>query len=75
MYTIKQASSHEKLSQVWGNSLDHGEEERRDEAWIAAAAGDEGSRFLPFRKLEVLVAEEAVVAVGDDVCVIDIAPP
>ena len=24
--------------------------------------------------LEVLVAEEAVVAVGDDVCVIDIAP-
>ena len=38
-----------------GNPLDRGERERRDEAWIAAAALAAGSRFLPFRNLDVLL--------------------
>ena len=38
-----------------GNPLDRGERERRDEAWIAAAARAAGSRYLPFRNLEVLL--------------------
>ena len=40
-----------------GNPLDRGERERRDEAWIAAAARAPGSRFLPFRNLDVLLNE------------------
>ena len=40
-----------------GNPLDRGEPERRDEAWIEAVARDGASRFLPFRKLDVLVAD------------------
>ena len=40
-----------------GNPLDRGEQERRDEAWIEAVARDGASRFLPFRKLDVLVAD------------------
>jgi len=40
-----------------GNPLDRGERERRDEAWIAAAARAAGSRFLPFCNLEVLLNE------------------
>ena len=40
-----------------GNPLDRGERERRDEAWIDAAGRAASSRFLPFRKLDVLVAD------------------
>ena len=40
-----------------GNPLDRGERERRDEAWIAAAARAAESRFLPFRNLEVLLSD------------------
>lgn len=40
-----------------GNPLDRGERERRDEAWIAASERADGSRFLPFRELEVLINE------------------
>ncbi|MDD9988729.1 MAG: NAD(+) diphosphatase [Spirochaetaceae bacterium] len=42
-----------------GNPLDRGEQERRDEAWIEAVARDDASRFLPFRELEVLVADHS----------------
>ena len=38
-----------------GNPLDRGERERRDEAWVTAAAHAAGSRFLPFRNLDVLL--------------------
>ena len=40
-----------------GNPLDRGEQERRDEAWIESAAREHGSTFLPFRNLDVLVAD------------------
>ena len=45
------------LHRFAGNPLDRGEQERRDEAWIEAVARDGASRFLPFRKLDVLVAD------------------
>ncbi len=38
-----------------GNPLDRAERERRDEAWIHRAETAAGSRFLPFRDLEVLI--------------------
>ena len=38
-----------------GNPLYRGERERRDEAWIHRAETAAGSRFLPFRDLEVLI--------------------
>ena len=47
-----------------GNPLDRGERERRDEAWLQAAARAAGSRFLPFRDLEVLLHESAQPALG-----------
>ena len=47
-----------------GNPLDRGERERRDEAWIAAAVRASGSRFLPFRNLDVLIDESAQPRLG-----------
>ena len=47
-----------------GNPLDRGERERRDEAWLEAAGGAAGSRFLPFRDLEVLLHERAQAELG-----------
>ena len=47
-----------------GNPLDRGERERRDEAWIAAAACAAGSRFLPFCNLEVLLNDLPQPALG-----------
>ena len=47
-----------------GNPLDRGERERRDEAWLEAAGRVPGSRFLPFRNLEVLLHEYAQPALG-----------
>ena len=47
-----------------GNPLDRGERERRDEAWIEAARCAAGSRFLPFRDLEVLLHERAQPQLG-----------
>ena len=52
------------LHRFAGNPLDRGEQERRDEAWIDTAAGDEGSRFLPFRNLDVLVADQPQPRLG-----------
>ena len=47
-----------------GNPLDRGERERRDEAWIAAAARAAESRFLPFRNLDVLLNEHPQPGLG-----------
>ena len=47
-----------------GNPLDRGERERRDEAWIAAAERAAGSRFLPFRNLEVLIDDHRQPGLG-----------
>lgn len=47
-----------------GNPLDRGERERRDEAWIAAAQHAAGSRFLPFKDLEVLLDEQPYPRLG-----------
>ena len=47
-----------------GNPLDRGERERRDEAWIEAAGRAAGSRFLPFRDLEVLLHERSQPGLG-----------
>ena len=47
-----------------GNPLDRGERERRDEAWLEAAGGAAGSRFLPFRDLEVLLHESTQPQLG-----------
>ena len=47
-----------------GNPLDRAEQERRDEAWIATSARDDASRFLPFRKLEVLVTDHREPRLG-----------
>ncbi len=47
-----------------GNPLDRGERERRDEAWIDAAVRAPGSRFLPFRNLEVLLNDRPPPGLG-----------
>ena len=47
-----------------GNPLDRGERERRDEAWIAAAARAADSRWLPFRHLEVLLDDQPQPGLG-----------
>ena len=47
-----------------GNPLDRGESQRRDEAWLVSAARAAGSRFLPVRKLEVLLDGEPQPALG-----------
>ena len=47
-----------------GNPLDRGERERRDEAWIEAAGGAAGSRFLPFRNLDVLLNDASQPGLG-----------
>jgi NAD+ diphosphatase len=47
-----------------GNPLDRGERERRDEAWIAAAARAVESRFLPFRDLDVLFNDRPQPGLG-----------
>ena len=41
-----------------GNPLDRAARERRDPAWLAARLADPASRFLSFRQLRPLVAEE-----------------
>jgi len=46
------------------NPLDRGERERRDEEWIAQAARNPHSRFLPFRDLNVLLAGHDQPALG-----------
>ncbi len=40
-----------------GNPLDRGDQERRDEQWIADMANDRTSRFLPLKDLSVLVSQ------------------
>ena len=47
-----------------GNPLDRAERERRDEAWIAAAAGAADSRLLPFRNLDVLLTGDPQPRLG-----------
>ena len=47
-----------------GNPLDRGERERRDEAWIEASGRAAGSRFLPFRNLEVLLHDRPQPGLG-----------
>ena len=47
-----------------GNPLDRGERERRDEAWVAAAARAAGSRFLPFSNLDVLLRDHPRPGLG-----------
>ena len=46
------------------NPLDRGERERRDEEWIAQAARNPDTRFLPFRDLNVLLAGHDQPALG-----------
>ena len=46
------------------NPLDRGERERRDEEWIRRMESDAGSRFLPFRDLNVLLTGDAQPALG-----------
>ena len=41
-----------------GNPLDRAEYQRRDPAWLAEREQDPGSRFLPFRELDVLLEGE-----------------
>jgi len=41
-----------------GNPLDRADAQRRDEAWLRAAEKDSASRFLPFYKLNALVARD-----------------
>lgn len=40
-----------------GNPLDRGDQERRDEQWIADMTNDRSSRFLPLNDLDVLVSQ------------------
>lgn len=40
-----------------GNPLDRGDQERRDEQWIADMTNDRSSRFLPLKDLNVLVSQ------------------
>ena len=47
-----------------GNPLDRGDRERRDEGWIERAGRDPGSRFLPFRDLEVLIEDSPQPRLG-----------
>ncbi len=41
-----------------GNPLDRAQKERLDDAWLAAALADAGSRYLPLHKLDVLVKKD-----------------
>ena len=41
-----------------GNPLDRAEHQRRDADWLAARERDPGSRLLPLRQLDVLLADE-----------------
>ena len=52
------------LHRFAGNPLDRGEQERRDEGWIEVAARDDTSRFVPFRNLDVLVADHPHLRLG-----------
>ena len=47
-----------------GNPLDRGERERRDEAWIHRAETAAGSRYLPFRNLDVLINDRLPPRLG-----------
>ena len=47
-----------------GNPLDRGNQERREEKWIADRANDLRSKFLPLLDLEVLVLEGPRNALG-----------
>lgn len=47
-----------------GNPLDRGDVQRRDEAWLAGAAGDAESRFLPLWQLNVLLQTEPTARLG-----------
>ena len=38
-----------------GNPLDRGDVQRRDEDWLAQAARDPRSRFLPLWRLDILL--------------------
>ncbi len=63
-----------------GNPLDRGDAERRDSEWLAAAARDPASRYLPFANLEVLVHGSAELRLGwqpaSDLAALEIqAPP
>ena len=40
-----------------GNPLDRGDQERRDEQWIADMSNDRASKFLPLKDLNVLVSQ------------------
>ena len=46
------------------NPLDRGEVERRDEEWVNRQATDAGSKFLPFRNLNVLLTDDSTPDLG-----------
>ena len=46
------------------NPLDRGEVERRDEEWVNRQATDAGSKFLPFRNLNVLLTDDSTPELG-----------